>query len=368
MHATILALETEVPKTYLPQHHFSSVTAKHLSLTDSQTNLLERISKGSQIGKRHTIIADFVESGLQGAFFGLDSSKPIPSTGKRNQVFKEAAPKLAESVCQKALEQWGGSRLAITHIISVSCTGMFAPGIEFLLIDRLGLSPHTERLGINFMGCFGAFKGLAVAKALALENPENRILLVCTELCSLHFQGDKQTDTLVANSIFADGTAAVVIGAQPNRQEKPLLELHNRRSFALKDTLDFMTWEVGDLGYQMRLSPLVPTQLEQNISSFTQALLGSELSMQACAWAVHPGGKSILQSIAKAFNLESEQLFASWNVLKEYGNMSSPTFLFVLKELLQNSCSKKWVIGLGFGPGLSVEGLMLKRVDANVAK
>lgn len=248
MTATILALETEVPKTALAQSDYAEAASKHLKLSETQARLLERIATNSQINHRYTVVDDFYENGLKGALFNFCVT--TPQTSLRNDIYKRHAPPLAISVCEKALHQWGGDRRSVTHVISVSCTGMIAPGIEFLLIDALGLSRDVERLGINFMGCFGAFKGLAVAKALALENPNHRILLVCTELCSLHFQADTQVDTLVSNALFADGSAAVVVGAQPHSLENPLFEIHRQRSTALDDTLDLMTWEAGDYGYK----------------------------------------------------------------------------------------------------------------------
>jgi len=350
--ASILALETEVPENVVLQEDFGNLLPRFLGFTDSEARLLKKITSGSQIEKRHLLVKHFQEEML-----------PPPKTSERNERYKVAAPKLAESVSRKCLEQWGGSLSSITHVISVSCTGMIAPGIEFMLIRRLGLSPHVERLGINFMGCFGAFKGLAIAKALALENPRHRILMVCTELCSLHFQTDTRPDTLVGGSLFADGAAAVVVGVQPHEGEKPLFEIHNQASAALDDTLDLMTWEAGDYGYQMRLSASIPSHLENNISPFVKRLTGPTLSFENCAWAVHPGGKAILNAIVRGCNIPNEELAASWKVLRDYGNMSSPTFLFILKETLERVSLKKWVVGLGFGPGLSIEGMLLKRVD-----
>lgn len=360
--ATILALATEVPETALSQECFSVTASKRLSLSGPRTRLLKRITSGSQIQKRHTVLADFAEEDPQGSFFSADEAGLLPKTGKRNDLYKNAAPKLAESVCRSALGQWGGDPKAITHVISVSCTGMIAPGIEYLLIDRLGLSRDVERLGINFMGCFGAFKGLAIAKALALECSEHRVLVVCTELCSLHFQGDLNIDTIVANSIFADGAAAVVVGTNPRAGERPLFAIESQKSAALENTLDLMTWEAGDYGYHMRLSASVSSHLETHISAFVERVIGLDLRFDQCTWAVHPGGKDILEAITKACHLSEEQISASWAVLREYGNMSSPTFLFVLEQVLKSACSKEWVIGLGFGPGLSIEGLLLKNV------
>lgn len=319
---------------------------------------MNKIASGTAIEKRHTVLSDF----LEGSYCGSRDGAPFPTTSKRNDLYKEMAPKLAQTVCEKALNMWGGDRSAITHVISVSCTGMIAPGIEYLLIGSLGLSSRVQRLGINFMGCFGAFKGLAIAKSIALENPSHRVLVVCTELCSLHFQQDFKMDTLVANSIFADGAAGVVVGTDPQKREKPLFALQEQASHAVHETLDLMTWEVCDSGYEMRLSASVPAQLERHIVPFARDLLGPGLPFEKCTWAIHPGGKAIIEGISRACSLQSTQTAASWKVLKEQGNMSSPTFLFVLKEILESAKLNDWVIGLGFGPGLSIEGMLLKHV------
>lgn len=364
MTAALFSIATEVPPTSLAQTKFPKVAEQHLNLSESQARLIEHIAKNSCISKRHSIIEDFAENGVKGPCFGdRKGSEEFPQTAARNEIFKKHAPLLAQSVCDKALQEWGGKREAITHVISVSCTGMIAPGIEFLLIDSLGLSQEVERLGINFMGCFGAFKGLAIAKALAMENPSHRILLVCTEMCSLHFQADGKNDTLIANTLFADGAAATVIGAKAQATETPLLEIHNQKSIAIKETQTLMSWEAGNYGYHMRLSPLVPKKIEMHISSFVSRLIGEGQSFLSYAWAVHPGGKSILDAVIRACQLQPEQLEASWKILENYGNMSSPTFLFVLKELLEKpkENDKDKIIGLGFGPGLSVEGLLLHR-------
>lgn len=364
MRANILALATKVPETILSQERFQEAAKTLLSLKGPELDLLKRILEKSLINKRHTIVDDFLEKRFKGNFFGRGRKARFPKTARRNELYKEAAPKLAEAVCQDVLEQWGGDRKQITHIISVSCTGMIAPGIEFLMVERLGLSWDIERLGINFMGCFGAFKGLAIAKSLALENPKHRVLVVCTELCSLHFQEDDKKDSFVSNAIFADGAAAVVVGTEVKEREKLLFEMHNQSSQALKNTQGHMTWDAGDYGYQMRLNNTIPKNLEKHFSPFVQRLIGT-IPIEQCMWAIHPGGKAILEGVARACSLDQDQLFASWNVLREYGNMSSPTFLFVLKELL--TYQKKWVVGVGFGPGLSIEGLLLKRGE-DVAK
>ncbi|CRX37903.1 type III polyketide synthase [Estrella lausannensis] len=353
MTVSILSLATKVPEASLNRETFVQRLQNHLSLSPEEAHFLKKVVRGTSIEKRHSVVADM---------FNPDSFPSVgQETSARSLLYQSVAPALAEDVSRAAVESWGGNVEAITHVISVSCTGCIAPGIEFLLVDRLGLSRSVERLGINFMGCFGAFKGLAVAKALALENPKNRVLLVCTELCSLHFQHASTKETLVANSLFGDGAAAVVVGALATSNEKPLLSLKGQASLALPGSLDLMTWSVGDTGFKMELSPKVPEAIGEYIVPFSKKLAAPHTDFHECTFAVHPGGRAIVETVAKACSLNESQLEASWSVLRQYGNMSSPTFLFVLDEVLKKKSDSPWVLGLGFGPGLSIEGLLLKR-------
>jgi predicted naringenin-chalcone synthase len=188
--------------------------------------------------------------------------------GKRNDYYKQEAPKLAHQAATEALKRWGRAHEEITHIIYVSCTGAVAPGVELLLAQQLGLQPNVRRLGINFMGCFGAFAGLATARAFAASEPEARILVICTELCSLHYQPSERMDQLVANSLFADGAAAVVVGNSLRQNEKPLFEMQTACSFAVPNSLDKMSWEASDTGFVMGLSPDVPRYLRAHIKKY----------------------------------------------------------------------------------------------------
>lgn len=359
MKAQILALSTAVPPHLLTQEAFVKSASRYLAFTDVQRALLKRIAESTQISKRHTVVTDFLEVDFQGGLFGSES---VASTKARNEIYKIEAPKLAEEACQKVIHQWGGKQSDITHVIAISCTGLMAPGLELVLIERLGLSSEIERLGITFMGCFGAFKGLAIAKALALENPDHRILVVCVELCSLHFQANAEKETMVANALFADGAAAVIVGSNPRNVERPLFEIHQQKSIVIPETLDHMTWDLGETGFRMRLVASIPASIESQILSFIHKVIAPHVSYAECAWAMHPGGKGILEGIERGCQIQTEDLAASWKVLNEYGNMSSPTFLFVLNELLAKPPKKEWVVGMGFGPGLSMEGVLLKHV------
>lgn len=362
MNAHILSLSCCNPQLSVSQERIADTLANSLSLTEHERSKLKMIFNNSKINTRHSVIPDYNHEKLEGAFFGSGFPENVPDMAQRNEIYKSEAPKLALQSSLKALERWGGKPSDITHIISVSCTGVYAPGIEFQLIEALGLNPTVERLGINFMGCFGAFKGLAIAKALAKENPKNRVLMVCTELCSLHFQADNSVETFVANALFSDGSAAAIVGCEPRKGEKALFEMVNQSSFALSQTKELMTWEAANTGLVMKVSVKVPAFLGKHIAAFSEQLLGPELPFTQCEWAIHPGGKAIVETIEKACQLTEEQTKAAWKVLEKYGNMSSATFLFILDEIKSRKKLHDWVVGLGFGPGLSIEGILLRAV------
>lgn len=359
MQATILGLGTAVPPHIYPQEAAAEKMIEVLSLEENNSKSIRQLYKNSAIHKRHAVLDDFQHEKGRWTFWGKDFPKTVPGMSARNDIYKREAPKLAYEAARKAIKQWGRDPQFITHIIFISCTGLVAPGIEFHLMQQLNLSPSTNRLGINFMGCFGAFKGFSVAQAFAKENPSNRVLVVCTELCSLHLQADLDPDTIVANSLFSDGASAAIIGTQPLECEKPLWEIARSHSLGVEKSLDKMAWEASDRGFLIKLSHTVPVYLGRTIKTFVEHL--TPLSPQDCDWAIHPGGKSIIQAIEKALKLEREQTVSSWKVLAEYGNMSSATFLFVLDELSRQENQKKWAVGLAFGPGLSIEGVLLKQ-------
>lgn len=360
MHPAILSIGTAVPPHIILQEEVPEFLIRLLKLNDKQTQRIRLIYRHTAIYKRHSVITDYGKERSEWDFLGSNYPDSVPGTTMRNEIYRQKAHLLACEAAKKAIENWGGDPASITHVISVSCTGMVAPGIEFDLIRLLKLKNTINRLGINFMGCFGAFKGLDVARAFAKEDRKNRILVVCTELCSLHFQADLDSETIVGNALFADGAAAVIVGTHPQDNETPLREMIQARSLGLDNSLDKMSWVASDHGYLMRLSPTVPVWIGRSIRSFIETLLPQELVNHDCDWAIHPGGKSIIQAIEKALQLEPHQTQAAWNILANYGNMSSATFLFVLEQLFQQAHQKPWAVGLAFGPGLSMEGLLLR--------
>jgi len=347
----ILSLATATPKYCFEQADIATLMIKKLNLSLEQEEKLKKIYKNSSIETRYSVMKNF----------DLLFSKP--TSNERNDIYKIEAPKLAINAAKKAIEQWGESPDNITHVISVSCTGMMAPGIEYFLIKELGLRASVKRLGINFMGCFGAFNGLSVARAIARESSHHRILLVCTELCSLH--GQVNPESYLSNALFADGAAACIVGEV--NSENYLLKIIDHSSLLIDNSYHLMSWDISESGFAMKLSRKVPVLIKQNITPFVKTILNEKIAFEECHWAIHPGGKAILQAIEDKCTLLSWQTHCSWKVLKGYGNMSSATFLFLLDQLIafrnENKLFKmtsEWILGLAFGPGLAVEGIFLR--------
>ena len=264
------------------------------------------------------------------------------------------------TAAKRALDLWGKDPSEITHVISASCTGMYAPGLEYLLMDDLKLSRNVGRFGINFMGCFGAFKTLGLADYIARVNEKHRVLIVCTELCSLHVQLQNDMESAVSNAIFGDGAAAAVIG-----QGEGLWEIKKRASLGVPASQDKMSWDIGDHGFVMRLDKSVPDLLGKTIQPFVSDLVEQEKELD---YAIHPGGKAILENIEKSLGLTSTQTAASWNTLENFGNMSSATFLFVLEELLRQGRKITIASVLQWGLAFLLKEFYLKQDESFLQK
>lgn len=351
MTASILAIGTALPEHILVQKELKKNLIEGLKLPDKLKRWFELIFDAGGIETRYSVLSDFKGALALSPFFGEAYPEIEPSMGKRNAIYKQAAPELALQAAKNALKNYQGDPKEITDIVFVSCTGVLAPGIEAYLLEKLGLPNDTGRLGINLMGCFGAFKGLMTAKALAAMDPKKKILVVCCELCSLHFFRSEKREVLLGSALFGDGAGAVIVG----NGKDPLWQLDHFRSEILPSSQDEMTWEAGDFAFEMKLTSKVPKAIRASIRSFTESLTNAK-SFEGFNWALHPGGKAILEGIEKANGLTKDQTGASWEILKTCGNMSSATVLFVLEKMI----GEKNIISLGFGPGLSVEGMVLR--------
>ncbi|WP_182867310.1 type III polyketide synthase [Rhodopirellula sp. JC639] len=281
-----------------------------------------------------------------------------PSTAQRMELYERHAGRLGAQSVAKALDQSSCSAGDIDHLITISCTGFYAPGLDVSIIKRCGLSPSVGRTHIGFMGCHGALNGLRVAQSLAQSNPRLRILMCAVELCTLHQQYGWHPERVVSNALFADGAAALVARTSSSPPCGP--KVMATGSTILPDSEDLMRWRIGDHGFEMTLSPRVPTMIRRSLQPWLRDWLGThQLAIDDIrGWAIHPGGPKILQACGDALQFRQDELAASRGILAEYGNMSSPTVLFILQRLLQAPARLPCVM-LGFGPGLSIEAALV---------
>ena len=328
--------------------------------------LLERVLRGSRIRRRYSVLPDYNENDPERfRFFPPNwELEPFPTTQRRMAVYEPASVSLAAGAAGAALGDAGFAADDVTHVVITTCTGFFAPGPDVMLVRRLGLRPTVERTIVGFMGCYAGFNGMRTAAQIVGADPDAVVLLVSVELCTLHFQRRDDPDFIVANALFGDGAAAAVFGA-PGRHGPGRLRLLGALSAVQPETLDQMTWRVGNHGFEMRLSIEVPRLLRGAIHPFVGTLLDAAgVDRDAVGgWAIHPGGPAIVEQVGDALDLEAAELAPSLEVLRDHGNMSSPTVFFVLDELLRRRATggpaDGPIVALGFGPGLTLEGAVL---------
>jgi predicted naringenin-chalcone synthase len=284
-----------------------------------------------------------------------DPDYPGPRTGYRNRRYATESVKLAVEAATPAVAAAGFAPESITHLVTVSCTGFAAPGIDLALIRGLGLRPTVERTHVGFMGCHGALNGLRVANAYASDRPA-RVLLCAVELCSLHYHYGDDPEKVVANALFADGAAAVAGDGAAG----PGWRVAATGSCLIPDSADAMTWNIGDNGFEMTLGKQVPRKIAENLRGWLIPwLAANRLTVgEIGSWAVHPGGPRIVESVEESLGLPKAATAASREVFAEYGNMSSPTVLFILKRLMEGDAPRPCVM-LGFGPGLVAEAVLV---------
>jgi predicted naringenin-chalcone synthase len=362
----ILGIGTAVPPYALNQTEaarFASLLSSH---DEDQTRLVGVLYRRSGVRQRQLAFLDGQPQGgetppdLNSLFLETPPDATCrlgPTTADRMAYYAARAAPLAERAARCALGTANVPAAVITHLVTVSCTGFVAPGVDVALINSLGLSPLVERVHVGFMGCQGALNALRVARSLVQSVPSARVLVCAVELCALHFQYSAEPDAIVANSLFADGAAAAVMGpAERNSHWR----LASNGAGLVPDSLDAMTWTVGNHGFAMTLSPRVPALIEEHLSAWMEGWLARYdlRPRDVGCWAIHPGGARIVSSAEKALGLDASAGATAREVLAEHGNMSSPTVLFVLKRLIESGASRPCV-ALAFGPGLSIESALL---------
>jgi predicted naringenin-chalcone synthase len=328
--------------------------------------LIRGIYDHSGIETRYSVLPDFGPN-AEPVLFREDADGRIiePSTGDRNRYYRECARALVVKAGRKAIENAEGFIASdITHVVTVSCTGFYNPGPDLDLIKELGLPEGTERYNIGFMGCYAAFPAMRMAHQFCQARPESVVLIVCLELCSLHLQFREEADSLLANSLFADGAAAVIVSGREPAKNRPALAIESFASALAPEGEKEMAWEIGDRGFDIRLSTYVPGIIGGNIGAIIKNVLmdASRTLTDIGTWAVHPGGRSIVDRVEKELNLQPEQLEDSREVLRQYGNMSSVTILFVLHRILNRDglARKHPICAMAFGPGLTIETALLE--------
>ncbi|GAA3981478.1 type III polyketide synthase [Mucilaginibacter dorajii] len=367
MESCISAIGIANPHNRIAQQDIYHFMVDAFGLDKTNAARLKTIYDNSGIDHRYSVIPDFGESDpSQYTFFDPSGSfDPFPDTQKRLKLYENEAIAIAVNAVNNCLSGFDqGVLQQITHLITISCTGMHAPGIDIELVERLNLNRDTERTCINFMGCYGAINGLKVADYICRANPEAKVLVVSVELCTLHFQKDNTLDNWVANSLFSDGAAAVFVENTSQRLGTgTYLALKNFYSEFVSEARDDMGWYVGNTGFEMKLTSRVSKQIKKNIKALTSRFLQKAKldAGQITAYAVHPGGRKILEAVEEALELPEESNAFAYQVLQQYGNMSSATILFVLQKILkaQNLVDQK-IMSFAFGPGLTVEGMILE--------
>ncbi|WP_313136631.1 type III polyketide synthase [Paracoccus jeotgali] len=321
-------------------------------LDDRSVPVFKRLVQRSQIEHRWSVLTpaggdrpDAVDAE------GIYQQGAFPSTGARMRLFERFAADLA--VKAVAGLELGARASEITHVIAVSCTGLSAPGLDLQLVERCGLDPSVERTVIGFMGCYAAINALKLARHIVRSEPNSRVLVVCVELCTLHLQQTGNLEQVLSFLVFGDGCAAALISAEPTG-----LSLDRFHAALLPEAGQQITWTVGDQGFDMFLSGQVPASVATALRLDRDRILNGASVAEIDLWAVHPGGRSVLDAVQASLELDAAALADSREVLRRFGNMSSATILFVLDRIMNRAQPGQRGCAMAFGPGLTAETLL----------
>ncbi|KAA9154996.1 type III polyketide synthase [Microbacterium lushaniae] len=362
MTASILGLGTALPPTRLAQDEVREIMAAQPDIDRRARRIITAAFAASAIQTRHTVLAE-LGGGASGLHVQSGGRLLSPSTGARNDEFRRAAPPLFAAAARAALASADVDPAEVTHVITVSCTGLFAPGPDALLVRDLGLNPAVERDHLGFIGCAAAMPALRMAARIVAAEPDAVVLISSVELCSLHIRSSDDPEQIVAASVFADGAAAAVVSGRPGRRPRRL-DLGGFATRLSDQGERDMMWTVGDAGFEMTLTAEVPRIVGREVRAIVDDVFGGPDAVDA--WAVHPGGRSILDRVESGLGLAPDALAASRRVLRDYGNMSSATVLFILRAILEDDTRPdgQRIGALAFGPGLTVESARLTVRDA----
>jgi predicted naringenin-chalcone synthase len=366
MSFSILAVGTAVPATRMTQAEAGRIARALCCRTPEHESWLPVLYGNTGIEQRflsmgRAVVTDVLHGTRHSGSVFLPTGKTDdrgPTTGQRMEHYADYAGPLALEAARAALDRSHLLPEDITHLITISCTGFRAPGVDVQLIKALELVPTVQRTHIGFMGCHGALNALRVANAFTGADPTAAVLVSATELCSLHYHYGWDPQKIIANAIFADGSAAVV-GVAPASAPPDAWRVQATGSCVFPDSEDAMTWTVGDYGFEMTLAKNVPTLIAAHLRPWLEGWLarsGVRLE-EVASWAIHPGGPRIVDAVEDAVGLSPDATAVARNVFAEYGNMSSPTVLFIL-DRLHTAGAPLPCVALGFGPGLTAEAVL----------
>lgn len=358
MHPSLVSIGIANPGSPISQSRIAGFMQLAHQLDEQESRKLGIFYRMSGIDTRYSVLNDFEKDRVENfSFFPPNSTlSPFPGTAARMRVFQETAPKLTYQAAKDALNKAGIKPSELTHLILVSCTGMVAPGVELQLMESLGLDSSVERYCIHFMGCYAAFTGIKLADKILRAEPDAKVLLVTVELCTLHFQKEYTEDNLLANSLFGDGAAVALL-----MNSESGMKIEGYLSQVLREGEQDMAWGIGDFGFEMRLSKYIPALLDQGIQNLYPHFEQKFKISQLAHFAIHPGGKQILAKVQEAFGLPKEVNRHAEEVLRNFGNMSSASILFVLERMMADSSIQGGILAMGFGPGLTLETLQLAK-------
>jgi alpha-pyrone synthase len=339
-----------------------------LNAEDNQlfTKKLNFLTNKSKINKRHSCLPDFT-----GKNFELYANGNFtPSVEKRMELYERKLMPLASSAIDRLLDANTIKPQEITHLIAVSCTGLLAPGFEFMIAEQYGLQ-HAEKSAVNFMGCYAAMKALKQAHFITEAVPAANVLIVCAELCSLHFFPPATDEDIIASLLFSDGAAAALVCGKDSRaiENKVVLSIGDIGSAYIPGTLNLMTWKIGSSAFHMFLSKQIVNAIRKNIKPVVTGFF-NESEEKNDYWAIHPGGIKIVEAVKEELELSDIDVHDSVEVLHEYGNMSSPTILFIMKTILDKlrkvtAPENKKVMAIAFGPGINIEMMQFTAVNTS---
>ncbi len=359
MRSHIISIGLANPGEAIPQDKISKFMQMAHGLNATDSRKLGFVYRLSGIQSRHSALDDFNHSNPEDfTFFPKNKSlEPFPGTGQRMDIFQKEAPPLAIKAIKECLLNSGNSPAEISHLILVSCTGMYAPGVEMEIIQKMGFQNTIERYAIHFMGCYAAFNAIKLADRICRSEPNAKVLIVSVELCTIHFQKDYNEDNVIANTIFGDGAAAVLVA-----QADSGIKIKDYQSNILIEGKTDMAWKIGDFGFEMKLSKYIPELLDKGIKTF-RSNLESKFNISSIRhFAIHPGGNQILKKVEGAFGITKNQNIHAHRVLERFGNMSSVSILFVIAALMNDPSTKGDILAMGFGPGLTMETLLIEKV------